>query len=209
MTKEMVKKMMKVFGFNSVMEMVETVRDEIVEEEKKYTKIIPPYEYGSSGYPADDPIVYPDWVNKTLDEVTEKSGIKVHQKGESREMRIMNPHFAKYVILTCDDNGITLQDILEILTSAPAWCKGHGITRAKMELVFHILVLHRENRTQVKEELKKLVNKYDPISLKVYANGDEAFRYTLSHEAKTIAFAERAICNNVNAKPRFEVVKGA
>lgn len=209
--KETVKQMVKVFGFNSVMEMVETVRDEIREEEKKYQRMISPYEYSSTGRQgnASKEIVFPDWVNETFDRVVRQTGVGIFKWGsrETRSMKITHPLFAKYVIYTCNDNGITLTDILEVLMAAPAWSMGHGITRARMELAFHILVLHKGNRPAVKEELKKLLNKYDPIALKVFANADDDYRHTLNYEAKMIAFAEKKVLENIREeKPRFEVV---
>lgn len=208
--KEAMKQMVKVFGFDSVMEMVETVRDEIREEEKKYQRIISPYEYSSTGRQGDrEKIVYPSWVEETYNKILSQTGIGCHTYGSggSRGLKITYPSFAKYVIYTCNDNGITLSNILEVLMAAPAWCNGYGITRSRMELVFHILVLHRENTGAVKEELKKLLNKYDPVALKVFANADDAYRHTLSYDAKMIAFAEKKVCENIaEAKPRFEVV---
>lgn len=67
--------MVKVFGFDSVMEMVETVRDEIREEDKKYTQMICPYEYSNVGRQNNkDKIIYPDWVNETFDRVVKQTG---------------------------------------------------------------------------------------------------------------------------------------
>lgn len=208
--KEIVKQMVKVFGFDSVMEMVETVRDEIREEEKKYQRIISPYEYSSTGRQGDrEKIVYPNWVEETYNKILSQTGIGcvTYGSGGSRGLKITYPSFAKYVIYTCNDNGITLTDILEVLMATPAWSMGHGITRARMELIFHILVLHKGNRSAVKEELKKLLNKYDPVALKVFANADDDYRHTLNYEAKMIAFAEKKVLENIREeKPRFEVV---
>ena len=208
--KETVKRMVKVFGFESVMEMVEAVRDEIREEEKMYKNVISPYHYcGIGRQGSHQQIEYPEWVNETFDKVCKQTGVATFEMGSNgiRSMKITHSLFAKWVIYTCNDNGITLNDILEILMSAPAWSTGYGITRFRMELVFHILVLHNGNRSAVKEELKKLLRKYDPISLKVFANADDEYRYTLNYEAKMIAFAEKKVLTNIHEeKPRFEVV---
>jgi len=206
--KEMVKQMVKVFGFNSVMEMVEAVRDEIREEDKKYAQIICPYEYSNVGRQNNkDKIIYPDWVNETFDRVVKQTGVSVYEYGSNgtRSLHITHSMFAKYIIYAANDNGITFNDVLEILMAAPAWCRGQGITRQRMELVFHLLMLHRDNRGKVKTELKVLLNKYDPVALKVFANADDDYRHTLNYEAKMIAFAEKKICEVINATTLFKV----
>lgn len=208
--KEQMKKLVKILGLDSVMEMAEAAQKEIREEEEKYKRIISPHEYSNAGRQGDrEKITYPNWVEEAYNKVLSQTGIGCHTYGSggSRGLKITYPSFAKYVIYTCNDNGITLSNILEVLSSAPAWCTGQGITRSRMELVFHILVLHRENTGAVKEELKKLLNKYDPVALKVFANADDAYRHTLSYDAKMIAFAEKKVCENIaEAKPRFEFV---
>ena len=111
--------------------------------------------------------------------------------------------FGKYVVMTCNDDGKTLMDIINILLAAPAWCLGYGITQKRMELVFHILVLHKENREEIIREMKIFLNKYDPVALKVYANADDAYRHTLNYDAKMIAYTEKHICEVIGKVTEF------
>jgi len=194
--KEMMKKMVKEFGFDAVAKMVEAAQREIKQDEEKYKYIISPYEYGvGRNRTKEGSVSFPEWVNDILHEI----GYEIWEKGsgESRDMKITHENFAKYIIYTCNDDGKMLRDVLDILTSAPAWCKGRGMTRARMELVFHILVLHREKRDDVIREMKKLINKYDPVTLKVFANADNDYRHTLNYDCKMIAFAEKQICKAI------------
>ena len=211
MNKEAMKNMVKSFGVAEVIKFAKQVNEEIrKEEETKYTMIISKYDYSSVGRNKNKTksMVYPDWVTKTLNRITKEMNIKICKKGsgEKRSMAITNEDFAKYVIYTCDDGGDTLRNIIEILMSAPAWCKGMGLTRPRMELVFHVLVLHKEYTEEVIRILRKLLNKYDPTSLKVTANASKKFRYVLNHEIQMIGFAERYVCKRIADKRKFKIV---
>lgn len=209
MNKEAMKKMVKNFGVAEVIEFAKQVNEEIRKEEAKYTTMISMYDYSSAGRNKNrtKSIVFPDWVTKTLDNIIKETGIKIYKKGsgDKRSMAITNEDFAKYVIYTCDDGGKTLRNIIEILMSAPAWCKGMGLTRSRMELVFHVLVLHREHTEDVARILRKLLKKYDPASLKVTANASKKFRYVLNHEIQMIGFAERYVCKRIADKRKFKI----
>ena len=200
--KEAMKKMVKMYGIDTVLEYAKMAQAEIAREEEKYKSIISPYEYGESGRTR---LTFPDWVEETFDDVVNELGISTNKKGSgnSRNMAITNQKFAKYVIYTCNDEGKTLRKMIEVLRSAPAWCKGRGFTRARMELVFHILVLHKEHTDKIVNELKRFLNKYDPMALQVFANADEAFHNTLNHEVQMIAFTERHICKCIAENTKF------
>ena len=121
--------------------------------------------------------------------------------GFSGDMRIRHARFAEWVIQNSGEQMFL--DILDILSAAPDWIKGRGISRFKMELLFHVLVLHKDQREQVKNELKKFLRNYDQESLKVTANQDDEFRNTLSYESKMIAFTEKKICEKLNLERQF------
>lgn len=199
--KEAMRKMIKMYGVDAVVEYAKMAQAEIAREEEKYKSIISPYEYGVGR----KSISFPDWVDEVFDSVVDELGISVTKKGsgDSCNMAITNQKFAKYVIYTCNDDGETLKEIIKVLRSAPAWCKGHGLTRSRMELVFHILVLHKKHTDEIVAELQKFLNKYEPVALKVFANADEAFHNTLNHEAQMIAFTERHICRHIAESAKF------
>lgn len=202
---ENIKIMVKNNGFDSMMAMLAEAKVAVEKEEEGYKEMISPKEYGGVGVGSG--ISFPDWVEETFKDVIEKTGIGVWEfKGNSgsRAMSITHSNFAKYVIQT-SGNGIMLENIIEILTSAPAWCGGRGLTRQRMEMVFHILVLHKEDLTAVKDELKKLLRRYDPVALKVFANDDDDFRHTLNYEAKMISFAEKKVCERIGKVTEFKV----
>ena len=196
--RETVKQMVKVFGFDSVMEMVEAVRDEIRAEEEKLKKVITNGAWKRE---------YPEWVNETFERVTREMGVRVSVYGayERRSMAITCPDFAKYIIFEGNDQGILLKDVLSVLLAAPAWSMGRGMTRKRMEIVFHILALHRDDREKVKAELIRVLNEYDPVALKVFANADDSYRHTLNYDAKMIAFTEKEICESIKATAKFRV----
>lgn len=200
---EMMKKMVKEYGSDAVMEMVRLIEKEIKADEAKYTRILSLYDYAGAGRTGYE---FPDWVNETLGKVATEVGVAIKTRGDGNtaNLAITHANFARYIVYTCNDDGQTLRDVIDILTAAPAWCKGRGLTRMRMELVFHILVLHRGQRERVKEELVKLLNKYDQTSLKVFANADDQYRYVLKHEIQMIAYAERYVCNAINEPTRFE-----
>lgn len=197
--KDMMKKLVKEFGFDAVKELAARMQEEIKREEQQYKSIIPTSRYGDNG----KTVEFPDWVTETVKRVVSELGTSITKKGDgnSQNLTVTNGQFAKYIVYTCNDDGKTLKTILEILLSAPAWCKGYGMTRSRMELVFHILVLHKDAR--VASELKSFLAKYDPTALKVFANEDEAFRHTLNHECQMIAFTEREICKAIGDSMRF------
>lgn len=202
--KEMMNKMVAIYGFEAVVSMAETVAEEIKKNEEKYKYSIPKHEYaGANGKKP----VYPAWVDETLEAVTYKLGTRVVRRGsgESRSYAITNGDFAKWIINNCNDDGITLMNIIEILSVSPAWSKGRGFTQAHMELVFHILVLHKGNLSAVKEELKSILKKEDPNAMRVHANDDDDFRGTLDYDAKMTLYAEKHICEKLNETARFMV----
>ena len=203
---EMIKKMVKQYGLNAILDMARISQSEIEKEEASYRHIISPMKYSNSGRKADDKISFPKWVDETFQSVLAETGVISTKKGDgkSTSLTVTREDFAKYVIQTCNDDGETLRNIIKILLSAPAWSMGYGMTRSRMELVFHILVLHRNNTKIVIKELEKFLNKYDPTALKVYANGDDAFRHTLNHEIQMIAYTERYICGVINDEVKFE-----
>lgn len=200
---DMMRKMVKEMGFEAVQELALAMEQQIKREEKSYRNIIPVSHYGCNNGKT---IEFPDWVTETVNMIVSEVGTTITKKGDgnSRNLTVTNEQFARYIAYTCNDDGKTLKNVLEILMAAPAWSKGHGMTRARMELVFHILVLHRSHTDEVVREMKKFLNKYDPISLKVFANADEAFRHTLNHEIQMIAYTERYICGLVNEETQFE-----
>lgn len=197
--KDMMKKLVKEYGFDAVKELAARMQEEIKREEQQYKSIIPTSRYGANG----KTVEFPDWVKETVDRVVSELGITITKKGDgnSQNRAVTNEQFAQYIVYTCNDDGRTLRTVLEILLSAPAWCKGYGMTRSRMELVFHILVLHKDAR--VASELKSFLAKYDPTALKVFANADEAFRHTLNHECQMIAFTEREVCKAIEDTVKF------
>lgn len=198
--KDMMKKLVKEFGFDAVKELAARMQEEIKREEQQYKNIIPLSRYGCANGKT---VEFPDWVIETVDRVVSELGITITKKGDgnSQNLAVTNEQFARYIAYTCNDDGRTLRTVLEILMSAPAWCKGYGMTRSRMELVFHILVLHKDAR--VASELKSFLAKYDPTALKVFANADEAFRHTLNHECQMIAFTEREVCKAIEDTVKF------
>jgi len=200
--KDMMKKLVKEFGFDAVQELAARMQEEIKREEQQYKSIIPTSRYGANG----KTVEFPDWVKETVDRVVSELGITITKRGDgnSRTLTVTNEQFAKYIVYTCNDDGKTLRDVIDILTSAPAWCTGYGITRFRMELVFHILVLHKGKREEVIGELKRFLNKTDQVSLKVHANDDDTFRHTLNYECKMIAFTEKTVCKAIEDTVRFE-----
>ena len=199
MNNDMMRKMVKEMGFEAVQELALAMEKQIQREEQSYRNIIPVSHYGKT-------VEFPDWVTETVNRITSEVGTTITKKGDgnSRNLTVTNEQFARYIVYTCNDDGETLRNVLSVLMAAPAWSKGHGMTRARMELVFHILVLHRSNTDDVVMEMKNFLNKYDPTALKVFANADEAFRHTLNHEIQMIAYTERYICGILNEETRFE-----
>ena len=200
--KEMMKQMVKNFGFEAVMDLAEMMQREIQEEEEKYKSVIPVSAYIQTN---GKKIEFPKWVDDVLADVCEKSGVRIHKKNDRtpKNMTITCEDFAKFIIFTCNDNGITLMDIIEILKSAPAWHTGHGITRLRMEIVFHALVLHNKQRGNVKKELIEFLRRVDQKSLMVYANDE--YRHVLNHDAQMMAYVERYICSVINEDTLFNV----
>lgn len=203
MTTTTFKELIKQYGIEEVENLIAKANEEIVQEEAIYTRLIPESRYYDTQNGKE--IDFPDWVNDAFDKIVSETGIAVYHmgSGEKRGMAITCVHFAKYIIYAAGDKGNTLRDVIEVLTAAPSWCRGYGLTTKRMELVFHLLILHKADREQVKQELKVLLNKYDPLALKVFANADDAYRHTLNYEAKMIAFAEKKICEVINAEVRF------
>ena len=198
---EMMKQLVKEIGVDGVEALVKRAEARIKKEEESYKKIIS-QSHWKSKY-----ITFPEWTEDVVDHVTTELGTKVvaYGSGNMKNLSVTCRQFAKYIVYTCNDDGETLKNVLEILLSAPAWCKGYGMTRARMELVFHILVLHKVNG--VVDEMKRFLNEYDPTSLKVYAHDDEAFRHVLSNEVQMIAYTERYICNAIgNEEVKFNFV---
>lgn len=199
---DMVKKMVKEMGLTALFDLATEMESEIKKEEQSYKTIIPTSRYGSNG----KQVEFPDWVTETVHRVVSEIGTSITHRGDGDacSLTVTNECFAKYIVYTCNDEGKTLRNVLEILLSAPAWSTGHGMTRARMELVFHILVLHKGYTETVVREMKSFLQKYDPTALKVFANADEAFRHTLNHEIQMIAYTERHICNLLNEEAKFE-----
>lgn len=206
--RETMKKLVKQYGMDAIVELAKQMEDEIRIEEAKYTTLINPYEYSDAGRSTNKNknIEYPAWVEETFNNIIKEMNIAVSKKGsgDSHNMAITHKNFAKYIVYTCNDDGETLKNVIKVLRSAPAWCRGYGLTRPRMELVFHILVLHRNYTNEIITELSKFLNKYDPTALKVFANADDAFRHTLNHEIQMIAFTERHICDVIMEETKFE-----
>ena len=198
---EMIKKIAKNVSIETVKELLEKATEEIRAEEESYKKMIPVSWYT----PATGHFEYPEWVEETLHEVTKKLGIAISEYGDckARTMKITRADFARFIIYTCNDNGIMLSNVIEVLMSAPSWSSGHGMTQSRMEFAFHILVLHKDNLSAAKEELKKFIQKYDPTSLQVFANADEAYRFTLNHKSQMIMYAEREVCKVIGSETKF------
>ena len=200
---ELIKKIAKNESIETIRELLEKATAEINAEEEKYKKLLPVWEYGCEMYEGVNK-KYPEWVNETFDKILKETGLRVVRRGEGRRyMAITNPSMAKYIIYDREDEGKTLLDVIEVLLSAPSWCGNFGLSRSRMEMVFHILVLHKENRKEAKAELKRLLQRYDPTSLKVLANEDEAFRGTLNCESQMIMFVEREICKVLGEETKF------
>lgn len=202
--KEAMEKMVNQYGIDAIMEMAKAAEAEIRKKEAKYTTIISPYEYSGAGRVKG--IEFPDWVNETFDTIVSEMGVAVYKRGsgDTRNMAITMDRFAKYIVYTCNDDGETLRNVIDILRSAPAWCKGRGMTRARMELVFHMLVLHRDQKDDVIKSVKNILNKYDPTSLMVFANADDDFRHVLNHEIQMIAFVEKHVCEQIVENTKFK-----
>lgn len=192
-----IKRMILDFGIDPV-ELAESMKQD---QQREWKSILPASRYANGK-------VYPEWVEETLTAVSKETGVDVirHGSGKPKSLCVTNEDFAKYIIYTCNDKGSTLCDVIDCLLSAPAWCGGYGMTRFRMELVFHILVLHRDQRETVKSEIKRILNMYDPVALKVFANADDAFRNTLNHEMQMIAFTERKVCSVISEETQFRVV---
>lgn len=205
-SKDMVKKMVKAFGVDALLEMAKLADSEIKREEAKYTRLISPYEYTISGHKEGKP-QFPEWVDEILTSISEDMGIPVISKGsgDSKNLAITNKGFAQYIIYACNDDGETLRDILEVLAACPAWCKGVGFSRLRMELVFHMLVLHRSSREMIKQELIKFLGKYDQTTLRVLAALDDDYRGVLNREIQMIAYTEKNVISKIDdEKPKFE-----
>jgi len=201
--KDMMKKLVKAHGVDAVVMLAKHVEKEIQQEEAKWSSLISLYEYGAAGHRK--AIEYPEWVDEILDRVTTEMGVDVvaHGSGKVKNLAITSKDFARYVIYTTNDDGEIFRDIIEVLLACPAWCKGYGITRFRMELVFHMLVLHRNAKGQVKTELKTLLSKYDQTSLKVLAALDDDYRGVLNREIQMIAYVEKQIIPVIGEKAKF------
>ena len=209
---EMIKKLVKNMGAENIFEAIKAAEEEIRREEAKWTTLIHPYEYSSAGHVGSKKPEFPEWVTETFDSVVaECSGIRLreHGDGSSKDLAITNKNFAKYIVWSCNDDGKTLRDVIEVLTAAPDWCKGRGLTKQNMELVAHMLILHRNHTDAVKAELKRILNREDQISLKVHANDDDDFRHVLNYEIKKIAFVEKLLCGSVVEVAKFRYGKAA
>lgn len=138
---------------------------------------------------------------KILEYASKMHDLDLSSYGESGDMKIRHIRFAEWIIQKFGEQ--MFRDILEILSESPDWIKGRGISRFKMELLFHVLVLHKDERELVKRELKRFLRNYDMESLKVSSNQDDEFRNTLSYESKMIAFTEKKICEKLNLTRQF------
>lgn len=183
----------------------ETKPEEIKKQEMcpVFTGIINPIHYGGTNEYQKrefDRHVLPK-TEKILEYASKMHDLDLSSYGESGDMKIRHIRFAEWIIQKSGEE--MFRDILEILSDCPDWIKGRGISRFKMELLFHVLILHKDQREQVKMELKKFLRNYDQESLKVTANQDDEFRNTLSYESKMIAFTEKKICEKLNLERQF------
>ncbi len=195
--------MVKLYGLDDVIAAVKEADNKVRIMEAKWDNLISPYEYSIAGHVGKKP-VFPEWVSKVFDTVTKEMNVNVSKwgDGKAKNLAITNVDFAKYIIYTTNDNGDTFRSVLEVLLACPAWCKGYGITRFRMELVAHMLILHGNNDT-VKRELKKFLGKYDQTTVKVLAALDDNYRGILNREIQMISYTEKRLLPVIGDEAKF------
>lgn len=127
---------------------------------------------------------------------------KAYKDGTSSSGKVAHSGFAKFVVEASGNKGDTLVDIINILRDA-SWDGGRGITRQKMEMLYHVLILHRDKREEVIAILTRLLKDYDKTSLMVTANQCEEYRNHLKYEEKMTLFLEDEVCKQIGEQPLF------
>ena len=185
----------------------ETVVDEQFEEAKH---VISTKRYLQSydminGKQVKRPVEFSEKTNKLFYKAIKDAKVGVWEKGSGKPKygKITNPAFAKFIIEASGNNPQTLIDIINIIKET-AWDGSYGITREKMELVYHTLILHQEYREEVIDAITELFKKYDKTSMKVDANKPDKYRNHLNYTEKMMMFIEDYVCDKINATPLFE-----
>lgn len=144
----------------------------------------------------------PEEINDILRGLATELHLDINWYGFQGNRTITHARFAEFILMETDRD--TLKDVLYTLSQCYSWIRGRGISRFKMEMVFHVLMLHQGEKEDVKRELIKILNNYDQESLKVTANQDDDFRNTLSYEAKMIAWVEKQVCEALSLERKFD-----
>lgn len=127
--------------------------------------------------------------------------LKPEERAGNKAHYVNNPFFADFIVEQTG-NGELLRDILMLLKGAN-WDISYGVTRLKMEMLYHTIVLHQSRRNDVIEAIAEILRDYDLTNIRVKANEDDRYRHHLSLDEKVIMWFEDAVCEKIVATPRF------
>lgn len=219
------REMVNTFGIDNVLDLMmgrlaevnKAIAEVVTEEEDAVdaTKSIPASKYQQgfdmvNGEPVFRPRHYSERTEKVFTKVLRETGTTIWAagSGEKKCGKIGNPAFARFIIESSGNKPDILTDVITILQNS-AWDMGNGITQAKMELVYHVLALHKGRRDDVVAYLTELLKNYDFTALKVTANQRDEYRNHLNYVEKMTMFAEDYVCERIGEKPKFARELGA
>ena len=218
------KAFVETFGADNIMQMVfermgevdQAIREETAKENEEIDerfeeakRKISEYKYNRSydmidGKQVKRAVEFSEKTNKAFYKAIKETGVGVWDKKEGgvRAGKVTHASFAKYIIEASGNDPQILIDIINILRKA-TWEKGYGITQKKMELVYHILVLHQDRTEDVIPVLTKILKKDDHTTLKVKANQSEQYRGHLDYEEKIMMLVEDLVCEQICEEPLY------
>jgi len=132
-------------------------------------------------------------------------GIKPLDDKGTKRRQLNNLRFAEFIVTYDKDGEEVLSDILNLLVSSGDWADGFGITKFKMEMLWHCIMLHKERKEEVIEAIHKILLAYDLASLRTIAHEDDEFRHRLNIECIMTCWLEKQVCNALNMERKFEI----
>lgn len=127
--------------------------------------------------------------------------LKPEERAGNKAHYVNNPFFADFIVEQTG-NGEVLRDILLLLKGAN-WDSDHGVTRLKMEMLYHTIVLHQGRHDDVIKAIAEILRDYDLTNIRVKANEDDRYRHHLDLDEKVIMWFEDTVCEKIAATPRF------
>ena len=180
--------------------------DELKEEAKTF---IPPYKYKQEFHYNNElkrsvsvRKEYGSQIDDTLEKVASEidgiNGTGLHKNGT-----ISGIQFAKYILRECKGDTTLLKEICSTCVEGNWVDNTCGITETKLQMLYHLFVLHYENLAEVKRIAIDVLKEHDYTSLRVLANGDERYRYRLNIAEKMTMWLEDEVCSKLNLTPQF------